>query len=108
MGGFFPLIENRSWTKAETLLEQIKEERSNTEWMLGYLLALQGMISALKEEGSHEPYILQLKEFSYKKLQEIKQNFNDFNKKLATKNDFDAAYFQAWNDFTYFLMNSKI
>lgn len=108
MGGFFPLIENRSWTKAETLLEQIKKERSNTEWMLGYLLALQGMISALKEEGSHEPYILQLKEFSYKKLQEIKQNFNDFNKKLSTKNDFDAAYFQAWNDFTYFLMNSKI
>lgn len=108
MGGFFPLIENRSWTKAETLLEQIRKERSNTEWMLGYLLALQGMISALKEDGSHEPYILQLKEFSYKKLQEIKQNFNAFNKKLATKNDFDAAYFQAWNDFTYFLMNSKI
>ena len=108
MGGFFPLLEKRSWTKAEELLEQIRKERSNTKWMMGYLLALQGMVFALKEEGSHEPYIFSLKDCSYKKLQEVKHNFSDFNKKLATKNDFDAAYFQAWNDFTYYMMNSKI
>ena len=108
MGGFFPLLEKRSWTNAEELLEQIRKERSKTQWMMGYLLALHGMISALKDEGSHEPYIFSLKECSYKKLQEIKQNFNEFNKKMATKNDFDAAYFQAWNDFSYYLMNSKI
>jgi len=108
LGGFFPLLENRSWTKAEALLEQVKKERSNTDWMLGYLHALQGMISALKEEGSHEPYIFSLKECSYKKLQEIKTNFSEFNKILAPKNDFDAAYFQAWTDFTYYIMNSKI
>jgi hypothetical protein len=108
MGGFFPLLEKRSWTKAEELLEQIKKERSNTNWMQGYLLALHGMISALRDDVSHEPYIFSLNDCSYKKLQEVKQTFSDFNKKLASKNDFDAAYFQAWNDFSYYLMNSKI
>lgn len=108
MGGFFPLLEQRSWTKAEALLEQIRKERSETQWISGYLLALQGMISALKEEGSHEPYIFSIKDCNYKKLQEVKQNFSDFNKKLESQNDFDAAYFQAWNDFTYYMMNSKI
>lgn len=108
MGGFFPLLEKRSWTKAEELLGQIQKERSNTQWMMGYLLALQGMIFALKDEGSHEPYIFSLTNCSYKKLQEVKNNFSDFNKKMASKNDFDAAYFQAWNDFTYYMMNSKI
>jgi len=44
---FFPLIEKRSWTKTETLLQQIKEEKNNTEWMMGYIHALEGMISAL-------------------------------------------------------------
>ena len=108
MGGFFPILEKRSWTKAEDLLEQLKNEKTNTEWMQGYIHALQGMIFALKEEGSHEPYIFSLKQCSYKKLQEIKTNFSEFNKILTPKNEFDAAYFQAWNDFTYYIMNSKI
>jgi hypothetical protein len=108
IGDFFPLIEKRSWTKAETLLQQIKQERNNNEWIIGYIHALEGMISALKEEGSHKPYIFSLKKSSYKNLQEVKRNFSEFNKILAPKKDFDAAYFQAWNDFTYYIMNSKI
>lgn len=108
MGDFFPLVEKRSWTKAEILLQQLKQEKNNNQWVLGYIHALDGMVSALKDEGSHKPYIFSLTTNNYKKLQEIKSNFSDFNKKLATKNNFDAAYFQAWNDFTYYLMNSKI
>ena len=108
IGDFFPLIDERSWTKAETVLQQIKQQRSNTDWMLGYILALEGMISALKEGGSIEPYIFSLKRCSYKLLQEEKNGFSEFNKLLAPKNDFDAAYFQAWKDLTYYMMNSKI
>jgi len=105
---FFPLIEKRSWTKAETLLQDLKKEIKNNEWTMGYILALEGMIYALKEDSSQEPYIYSLKDCSYKQLQEVKINFNEFNKKLAPKQTFDAAYFQAWNDFTYYKMNSKI
>ena len=108
IGDFFPLIEKRSWSKAEELLEEMKKENSSTDWMLGYLLALGGMISALKEGGSIEPYIFSLKRCNYQQLQEEQNGFNEFNKLLAPKKDFDAAYFQAWNDLTYYMMNSKI
>ena len=108
IGDFFPLIEKRSWTKAEELLEEMRKDNSSTDWMLGYLLALGGMISALKEGGSIEPYIFSLKRCNYQQLQEEQNGFNEFNKLLAPKKDFDAAYFQAWNDLTYYMMNSKI
>jgi hypothetical protein len=109
IGDFFPLIENRSWTKAENMLQQIGQKRNDNEWMMGYLHALTGMISALKlGDCSNEPYIFTLKRNDYKKLQQIKKMFSEFSKELVHKKDFDAAYFQAWNDFTYYLINSKI
>jgi hypothetical protein len=108
-GVFFPLIEKRKWKKAEKLLQELYLKEKNTEWMMGYIHALEGMISALKGEGStQEPYIFNLKKSSYKKLQEVKRNFNEFSKTLSHKKNFDAAYFQAWNDFTNFVINSKI
>ena len=109
IGDFFPLIENNSWTKAENLLEQINKEKKNNEWIKGYIHALEGMISALKGGlSTQEPYIFDLKKSNYKKLQEIKKMFNEFGKNSLHKNDFDTAYFQAWNDYTYYLINSKI
>lgn len=109
IGDFFPLIEKKSWTKAENLLQQICTEKKNTEWMNGYIHALEGMISALKGgQSSQEPYIFNLKQSDYKRLQEVKKMFNEFSKKSSYKRDFDAAYFQAWNDYTYYLINSKI
>ena len=109
IGDFFPLIQNKNWTKAESLLQQINEKNQTNEWMNGYIHALEGMVSALKGGfSSHEPYIFNLKNSSYKKLQEIKKMFSKFGETSINKRDFDAAYFQAWNDFTYYIMNSKI
>jgi hypothetical protein len=109
IGDFFPLIEKKSWTKAENLLQQINKEKKTNEWMKGYIHALEGMISALKGgESSNEPYIFNLRKSDYKKLQEVKKMFNEFAKKSAYNRDFDTAYFQAWNDYTYYLINSKI
>ena len=109
IGDFFPLIESRSWTKAENLLQQIRQKRNPNEWISGYLHALNGMISALKlGESSNEPYIFTLKRSDYKKLQEVKKMFDEFSKKLVNKKDFDVAYFQAWNDYAYYMINSRI
>jgi len=109
IGDFFPLIEKKSWTKAESLLQQIFEKRNNNEWMNGYIHALKGMISAIKGGcTSNEPYIFCLKKSNYKKLQEVKKIFSDFGKISVHNRDFDAAYFQAWTDYTYYLINSKI
>lgn len=105
---FFPLLEKNRWSKAEKHLK-IKEENSDDdEWIRGYLHALRGMITALRVSYSPpQPYIVNLKEFSNKKLQEVKESFSELSDKLNRKKPFDAAYFQAWEDFTQYILYSE-
>ena len=105
---FFPLLEKNRWAKAEKFLKSTKENAGNDEWIKGYIHALSGMIIALKISYSPpDPYIVSIKEFSKKKLQEVKEVFNDFSNTLNSKNAFDAAYFQAWEDFTHYTLHAQ-
>ena len=102
---FFPLLTKKRWTKAERKLKNKMENAEDDEWTLGYLHALNGMIIALKSSYSNpEPYIVNLKEFSQKKLLEIKSTFNNLSNTLDAQNIFDSAYFQAWVDFTKYTL----
>ena len=78
------------------------------EWVKGYIHALNGMIAALKTSYSPpQPYIVKLEEFSSKKLQEVKDTFTELSDTLDDKNTFDAAYFQAWEDFTQYNLRTQ-
>jgi hypothetical protein len=104
---FFPLLEKKSLAKAKKFLKHAKENTVNDDWTKGYIHALSGMIISLK--GSHsspEPYIVMLKEFKSQKLQEVKDVFNNFSNYLNSKSTFDAAYFQAWEDFTLYALST--
>ena len=103
---FFPLLTKKRWAKAERKLKIKMENIEDDEWIQGYLHALNGMILALKSSYSNpEPYIINLKEFNQKKLQKIKSTFNNLSNTLNKQNIFDAAYFQAWEDFTKYTLN---
>ena len=105
---FFPLLKKRQWAKAEKILELAVKKIEEDEWVKGYIHALNGMIAALKISYSPpQPYIVKLKEFSSKKLQEVKDMFNELSDTLDDKNAFDAAYFQAWEDFTQYALRAQ-
>jgi hypothetical protein len=105
---FFPLLKKRQWAKAEKFLKLTLKKMGEDEWVKGYIHALNGMITALKVTYSPpQPYIVKLKEFSNKKLQEIKNKFTELSDTLDNKNTFDAAYFQAWEDFTQYALRAK-
>ena len=91
---FFPLLEERRWTDAQKFLNKV--EGAEDEWIEGYAQALNGMLTALKEShSSPQPYILQVKRYSSKELQNLKNGFADLaNKPLETT--FDKGYIQAW------------
>jgi hypothetical protein len=79
IGEFFTLLEKNQWTKAERLLTKLKYNAEDDEWIKGYTHALNGMIDALKTSYSTpKPYILSLKDFSTKKLQEVKRWLQNF------------------------------
>jgi hypothetical protein len=105
---FFPLLKKKRWTKAEKLLKKIKQNTDLDDWIKGYLHALNGMIVALKTSHSKpEPYIIRINKLNNKKLQKIKEHFTQFADCLGNKREFDAAYFQAWEDFTLFLIKAQ-
>jgi hypothetical protein len=105
---FFPLLKKRQWAKAEKFLKQTVKKIEEDEWVKGYTHALNGMIKALKATYSPpQPYIVKLKEFSSKRLQEVKDTFTELSDTLDNKNTFDAAYFQAWEDFTQYALRAK-
>jgi hypothetical protein len=105
---FFPLLKKRQWAKAEKFLKLTLKKMGEDEWVKGYIHALNGMITALKVTYSPpQPYIVKLKEFSNKKLQEIKNKFTELSDTLDNKNTFDAAYFQAWEDFTQYALRAQ-
>jgi len=105
---FFPLLKKRRWAKAEKFLKLAVKKIGEDEWVKGYIYALNGMIAALKVTYSPpQPYIVKLNEFSSKKLQEVKDSFTELSYTLDNKNEFDAAYFQAWEDFTQYVLRAK-
>lgn len=105
---FFPLLAKKRWAKAEKLLEGVEENEDVDEWVEGYLHALMGMICSLRVSYSNpEPYIVKLDDFNIEELRKVKEEFSAFSNKLSNKNDFDAAYFKAWEDFTQYRINRK-
>ena len=104
---FFPLLNKKRWSKAEHLLDIELEEIEQDEWINGYVHALSGMISALKGSYSApQPYIVDLTDFNEKKLKEVKNSFSNLSSTLLHKKEFDAGYFQAWEDFIQYVIHS--
>jgi hypothetical protein len=105
---FFPLLKKRRWAKAEKFLKLSVKQVEEDEWVKGYIHALSGMITALKGSSSPpQPYIFKLKDFNSNKLKEVKEMFTEFSNTLDNKNEFDAAYFQAWEDFTQYSLSHQ-
>jgi hypothetical protein len=105
---FFPLLQKHRWAKAEQLLTRLKQNAEDDEWIKGYTHALNGMLEGLKTSYSApQPFILSVKEFSTKKLQEVKDSFRNLSAVLESKKEFDTAYFQAWQDFTNYVINKQ-
>jgi hypothetical protein len=100
---FYPLLKKKRWAKAENFLKLTRRNSSVDQWVEGYTHTLTCMIGGLKTAHSlHEPVIINLGKLDNKKLQEIKDKFNDFSNTLNNGNRFDAAYFQAWEDCTQY------
>ncbi|MFQ6081493.1 MAG: hypothetical protein ACE5OW_07495 [Candidatus Bathyarchaeia archaeon] len=104
---FFPLLKKRRWAKAEGFLKGVVERDVEDEWRKGYAQALRGMIIALRVDHSPpQPYILQLKSYDRRRLQEAKKEFIKLSKKpLNTR--FDEGYFQAWTDYIHHLLHQR-
>lgn len=102
---FFPLLRKRRWAKAERFLKRDVEKDEEDEWIKGYAHALGGMITALRMDHSPpQPYILKLKSYDRRRLQEAKKQLIR-QSKTPPNTEFDQGYFQAWTDYIYYVLH---
>ncbi len=105
---FFPLLEERKWSAAERLVNQIEEMKLDEKWRAGYANALMGMIDALRDRSSSvQPYILEASNYDEDELRDAQKSFRvTLQRPLNTS--FERGYFQAWSRYIkYLLHNTK-
>jgi len=105
---FFPLLDKKKWTKAIGFLNQATEEGPEDVWRRGYIHALRGMVVAMRHKhSSPQPYIVSLKSYNKKQLQEILKLFIEESEKPIIT-EFDFGYTQAWIDHIHYMLNKML
>ena len=94
---FVDLLNRRRFTKAEDVLEQIRQQTKDTEWNNGYLNALNGAFLARKSNDSYS-FISNLNLKDKKELKKYRKKFlKDFENQINS--DYDRGFFAAWADY---------
>jgi len=98
---FFDFLVEKNLSEAEKILEKIRGEGSESEWDKGYILALEGLLSAYKMKDDNYVFINKIKpDKSY--LKNLRLDFEKRTKNIASS-EFDKGYFSAWLEFTRYL-----
>jgi len=102
---FHQLNLSRDFAQADRTLKEIREKLSNARWNQGYILAMEGMLTA--NRGKNDRYAL------ISQLQSEKENTVDFMEDFRQRSrdlicsEFDRGFFTAWADFTHYLARKE-
>ncbi len=104
---FFPRLKKRKWRKAKRFLKRVVGKDIEDAWIKGYVQALRGMIVTLRVDHSPpQPFIFKLSSYHEDQLEGAREEFIKLSEKpLYT--EFDGGYFQAWADYTYYLLHQR-
>ncbi len=100
---FFQHLASRQWTNAQALIHQhyTVTPTKDEEWKVGYITALQGMLTARRNnQTEHPPFILQIEGSS--NIDALETYFHEqIQHPLNT--EFDKGFFQTWFEYIHFL-----
>lgn len=107
---FFSLMRERKFSEAEKLLKNVERSLKranpdvNSEWIEGYLHALNGMITLLR--SGEDPYSLM---HSLDCEEKIKKYDSEVARHAENPihTDFDRGFFSAWSDYMQYLKRRK-
>ncbi|MGP3667223.1 MAG: hypothetical protein ACKD6N_05210 [Candidatus Bathyarchaeota archaeon] len=97
---FFDFLVERNYSDAEKILEKIKGNSLKSEWDRGYILALEGLISAYKTKDDN--YFINKLKPDKNYLKNLRLDFERRIKNVVSS-EFDKGYFSAWIEFTRYL-----
>jgi hypothetical protein len=94
---YFQLLAERRLTEAERELERIKGEAEGSEWVRGYVKALEGLFLTQKSDDDKYLYLRRI-DYSEKN---IKNLYDEFTRHALSElhADYDRGYFKALADY---------
>lgn len=103
---FLQLVTEKRFAEAERVFERLRENAQKTEWNMGYLKALHGMLLAQKLNDDRYVFILNA---NLNNAKELKKYRNEFLKhaKNVLHADYDRGFFSAWAEYMRVLLKMK-
>lgn len=103
---FFQLLTNRQFIEAQRELQRIMAKTPNSNWNIGYCLALKGMLLAQKDNGNQYTY---LQNIDYGNTPAMKKARNEFKKHVTSRflGASDRGFFSAWSDYLLLLIRAS-
>ena len=95
---FLRALMRGDFNKARSHLEKLEKMVGNGEWGRGYSKAINGFISALKDNDSDALIVQLVKDIDYERAKQLLEHFEEILKH-EFRDDFEKGYYTAWIEF---------
>ncbi|NJE09219.1 hypothetical protein E3E31_11945 [Thermococcus sp. M39] len=92
---FLRALMRRDFNKAKSHLEKLKKMVGDDEWGRGYSKAINGFISALKDNDSDALIVQLVKEVDHEKAEQLLEHFEGILKH-EFRDEYEKGYYTAW------------
>ncbi|AIF68511.1 hypothetical protein PAP_00320 [Palaeococcus pacificus DY20341] len=94
---FVRSLLRRDFSRAKTHLEKLEKIVGEDEWGKGYSRAIEGFVSALKDNESDALIFKLINEFDREKAKELLKNFENIVSH-EFRDDYERGYYTAWKE----------
>ncbi|ALM76184.1 hypothetical protein [Thermococcus barophilus] len=92
---FLRALMRRDFNKAKSHLEKLEKMVGNDEWGRGYSKAINGFISALKDNDTDALIVQLVKEVDHEKAKQLLEHFEGILKH-EFRDEYEKGYYTAW------------
>ncbi|MCD6372538.1 MAG: hypothetical protein J7L37_03170 [Thermococcus sp.] len=104
---FLRALIKRDFTRAKAHLEKLQKMVGNDEWGKGYSKAINGFMSALRDEDPDALIVQLLKEGDRKRAEELLEHFHEVILEHEFRDEYEKGYYTAWVEFLKAFLNQK-
>ncbi len=96
---FLRALLKRDFTRAKAHLEKLQKMAGKDEWGKGYSKAINGFMSAIKDNDPDALIVQLLREGDRKKAEELLNHFQEVILEHEFRDDYEKGYYTAWVEF---------
>ncbi len=104
---FVRALMRRDFTKAKAHLDKLQKMAGSGEWGRGYGKAINGFISALKDNDTDALIVQLVKEHNREKAEELLKHFQEVILEHEFRDEYEKGYYTAWVEFLKAYLSQK-